>query len=59
MISEAVLQKTLCELQEQLIPALSGFFSDVCLGFGSRQQEGSPHCFRWKAAHWENVSEKK
>lgn len=25
-----------CELQELLPPALSGFFSNVCLGFGSR-----------------------
>lgn len=28
--------KPLCELQEQLPPALSDFFSNVCLGFGSR-----------------------
>lgn len=38
------------------ITATSNLNSVAISGFGSRQQKGSSHCFRWKATHWENVS---
>lgn len=39
-----------------LITAASNLNSVSISGFGAWQQEGSSHCFRWKATHWENVS---